>query len=596
MDPSFQGSWLLNPFLGRIPISDTVDTGIVTRGPVYRLPAELLGIILHFSRSIDRPTTKKGRCDGKKDSLYLGWIRLTHVCQRWRHVALSDSTLWDDIRIDLLGEFWSREMISRSRSCPLTIIHEYERYEAVATDIFENHLDRVHFIHLVDVGGAALLSMARPAPVLQSLEIDVTAPEDNTPPYVVYLPATFLAGCAPRLKTLILENVRPAWNSPILSHLTTLSLRFSKPNSETTRPFELKELLYALERMPSLQTLGLQNCPTPFSGPAPTSGTIKLSNLTVLNVGKVSTSNFARFGSLLVLPNLRHLTIQSFAPVLSTADWDGFFNTLKSLFPNSSFADASPRSQFHKLIIHAHLCRQGDNIFYYRVYATSLATSECHRPCLKFIIHSAATPTEFCKALIASLPFQALSILILADESSAKTTRLPSTFRDWCWTEEDCRSFFNSLPSLKMVVCGHRDLTSFWDSLFSTGPKAAEVFDMAMPVMTQALAQTSQVPKRITEFLLKSPYRRLALLPRLLDVMLAQASSSGPASGSHSLSDNSHYLPDMSCDAMVVLPRTRERKKVADEVVWKTRSRVTVGSGKTQEEFSKEAVTTFRLF
>ncbi|EIM88343.1 uncharacterized protein STEHIDRAFT_146370 [Stereum hirsutum FP-91666 SS1] len=596
MELSTLGSWLLNPFLGRIPASDTADTGVVTHGPVYRLPAELLAIILHFSRSIDPPTTRNGRCDGGEDPLYLGWIRLTHVCQYWRHVALSDSALWDDIRIDFLGEFWAREMISRSRSCPLTITHEYEKHEAVATDIFENHLDRVQFIHLVDVGAALILSMARPAPVLQSLEIDVTAPEDNNLPYIVHLPATFLAGCAPRLKTLILENVTPPWNSPILSHLTTLSLRYSKPNSQTTRPFELRELLQALQRMPSLQTLGLQNCPTPFLGPTPTSGTIKLPNLTVLNVGKVSTSSFVRFGSLLVLPNLRRLTIQSFVPVLSTAAWDGFFNTLKSLFPDSSFVDASPRAQFHRLVIHAHLCRQGDNIFHYRVNATSLATSSCYRTCLKFIVHSAASPTEFCKALLASLPFQDLSILILADESSAKTTRLPSTFPDWSWTEEDCRSFFTSLPSLKMVVCGHRDLTSFWDSLFPSSPRTAEEFDMAMSVITQALAQESQVTKRIADLLSKSPYRRLAHLPRFMDVVLAEASSSGPASGSHSLSDDSHYLPDISCDAMVVLPRTRERKKVADEVVWKTRSTVTVGSGETQEEISKEAVTTFRLF
>src|SRR5882672_6382746 len=52
--------------------------------PISILPAEILARIFHFSvagasflRS-NRP----------------GWVSVTHVCRRWRQIALDDSTLW----------------------------------------------------------------------------------------------------------------------------------------------------------------------------------------------------------------------------------------------------------------------------------------------------------------------------------------------------------------------------------------------------------------------------------------------------------------------------------------------------------------------
>jgi len=54
--------------------------------PISILPPELLARIFHFY-ALEAPPWS----DGVQK---LGWIAVTHVCQRWRQVALGDSSLW----------------------------------------------------------------------------------------------------------------------------------------------------------------------------------------------------------------------------------------------------------------------------------------------------------------------------------------------------------------------------------------------------------------------------------------------------------------------------------------------------------------------
>ncbi|KAI0039928.1 hypothetical protein FA95DRAFT_1462389, partial [Auriscalpium vulgare] len=56
--------------------------------PVSRLPPEILSAVFSILTDIDRP-----RNHGKS----LAWISITHVCRKWRDVALNNPTLWSTI-------------------------------------------------------------------------------------------------------------------------------------------------------------------------------------------------------------------------------------------------------------------------------------------------------------------------------------------------------------------------------------------------------------------------------------------------------------------------------------------------------------------
>ncbi|KAI0040846.1 hypothetical protein FA95DRAFT_1471006, partial [Auriscalpium vulgare] len=79
--------------------------------PVARLPTEVLTAIFALLVISSPPYTVCRR-------LYLGWIYVTHVSQRWRHVALECPSLWVYLPLDL-GNKCLQAMLSRAKSAPL---------------------------------------------------------------------------------------------------------------------------------------------------------------------------------------------------------------------------------------------------------------------------------------------------------------------------------------------------------------------------------------------------------------------------------------------------------------------------------------------
>ncbi|KAI0046274.1 hypothetical protein FA95DRAFT_1573238 [Auriscalpium vulgare] len=78
---------------------DTVDTAAGqdpaqhnAQVPVARIPPEILCRIFYILSSID-PSRPYG-ANGSEVQGSLGWLTATHVCQRWRSVALEDTSLW----------------------------------------------------------------------------------------------------------------------------------------------------------------------------------------------------------------------------------------------------------------------------------------------------------------------------------------------------------------------------------------------------------------------------------------------------------------------------------------------------------------------
>ncbi|KAI0042526.1 hypothetical protein FA95DRAFT_1500023, partial [Auriscalpium vulgare] len=83
-----------------------------------RLPPELLAYIFALLASIDPPELYTLPMNGSP-----GWLAATHVCQRWRRVALEDPTLWAaNISVPFpLGPRWADRFLSRAQDAPLTI-------------------------------------------------------------------------------------------------------------------------------------------------------------------------------------------------------------------------------------------------------------------------------------------------------------------------------------------------------------------------------------------------------------------------------------------------------------------------------------------
>ncbi|KAI0044486.1 hypothetical protein FA95DRAFT_1496994, partial [Auriscalpium vulgare] len=85
--------------------------------PSSRLPPETMGHIFTILVSIDPPT----RTDYPV-KISIGWLSVTHVCQRWRDIALHTPMLWTDIAFPFVfGEHWAAAFSSRARDMPLTI-------------------------------------------------------------------------------------------------------------------------------------------------------------------------------------------------------------------------------------------------------------------------------------------------------------------------------------------------------------------------------------------------------------------------------------------------------------------------------------------
>src|SRR5712672_2420969 len=64
--------------------------------PISILPAEILARIFHVIAFSGQPNS-------------LGWVHITHVCRRWRQIALDDSTLWTHFSTSLRNKDWIAE-------------------------------------------------------------------------------------------------------------------------------------------------------------------------------------------------------------------------------------------------------------------------------------------------------------------------------------------------------------------------------------------------------------------------------------------------------------------------------------------------------
>ncbi|KAI0312632.1 hypothetical protein OF83DRAFT_625709 [Amylostereum chailletii] len=260
--------------------------------PLCRFPPEILSYI--FSLVDWRPGHHSIFYHGSSISpicspIRLGWIVVTHVCRRWRQVALASATLWSTIDFKL-GAKWAMETLTRSRKCP--IFYHVDEGDPLQYHkaILPRHLSHIKSLTMHEQSNAVDVIASEcvaPAPILESFHCHRYC-EDPDAPVAVCLPVNLFAGHAPRLRIMKLDNVVPSWACTAFSNLEHLSISSPMPELPSNAAPIVHpeyELFYDfLERMPGLRQLSLQWCfPSRHDHPT-VDRRVKFPNLTHIEV------------------------------------------------------------------------------------------------------------------------------------------------------------------------------------------------------------------------------------------------------------------------------------------------------------------------
>jgi hypothetical protein len=259
-------------------------------------PVELLSYI--FSK-----VQRKYRHRSRED---LGWIGVTHVCRRWRGVALDSPILW--VYIPFHCPKWVSEMTKRSKSTTLKI-------ELNSKSCIQSRLSAVREFLVVHLSRIQSIELYHPAPkkvFLQALFQDLPAhsarcierlnlrdslvyPRDSN---AMALIERLLDG-PPRLRRLRMRCAMD-WSSKILTDLTHLTLHHEGGTvTQTTH----SEFIEVLARMPALRKLHLHNVPLP----APPTEKLSSQSSNIIHLPQLQ--SILLFGSPPVVCNvLRHIS------------------------------------------------------------------------------------------------------------------------------------------------------------------------------------------------------------------------------------------------------------------------------------------------
>ncbi|KAI0061052.1 hypothetical protein BV25DRAFT_1992574 [Artomyces pyxidatus] len=186
----------------------------------------------------------------------LGWINVTHVCRRWREIALSTPRLW--IVVDFsLGPSWLKEVLARSKHLPIALDNNSSPIPYKAANIISCNIFRATSMVLRDLeddsdGCSSIydISLSRPAPLLQNLSLH------SVPSFA--LPFKLFGNHAPQLRRLSLTNCWALpWTSNIWKQLVHLDLTFLNPTNPDEDTPLLEDFLCLLETTTALETLKL---------------------------------------------------------------------------------------------------------------------------------------------------------------------------------------------------------------------------------------------------------------------------------------------------------------------------------------------------
>jgi len=294
------------------------------------LPPELLARTFRFHALEERPWS-----NGMKK---LGWIGVTHVCRRWRQVALDDSSLWARITGILPNSKWIAEMLVRARNAPLVVPFAVTPVPEVLS-MFTPHIFRIRELRLRNLYRSQDFQeiCALEAPALEHFELGISALNPVT--FHQLGGTTLFRGRAPKLRTLSLSGLSSVipWSLIPRGQLTQLKITlpsypwlysFSIPS-----PSDSNQLLDLLINSPSLEVLALEFLSPNILFQAPDGQAVHLPRLLLLCLGG-STSCVANLLKMLQLPSSATLRLRCISENPSTDNFNIIFPILSVHFHN----------------------------------------------------------------------------------------------------------------------------------------------------------------------------------------------------------------------------------------------------------------------
>jgi hypothetical protein len=251
----------------RVAAITTADTGIdaarqfvrslITRRntlvPIFLLPTEILTRVFHLLVREELPLSRWRN---------MGWIRVTHVCQHWRQVALDDSSLWAKIWGIPKNTKWISEMLTRAKNAPLDIefrcSKNLEALHMIPPQLSRTRRLRFHNLSTDHSYGdhdvRKICSFE--APALEHFELTATDKLDIS--FRDLGRNMLFKGHAPRLQTISLSQVVIPWSLIPRGQLT--QLKIARPLEDIDYPGELEQLIDLLVNCPALELLSLDSC------------------------------------------------------------------------------------------------------------------------------------------------------------------------------------------------------------------------------------------------------------------------------------------------------------------------------------------------
>src|SRR5712672_2229106 len=224
--------------------------------PISILPAEILARIFHFVAFSKQPYSRAPT---------LGSVHFTHVCRRWRQVALDDSTLWTHFSSSPPSKKWIAERLSRARNAPLVI--ELGRWMVTYTfSLFIPHISHTRelYLHHLSFDHSKLVQemSIQKAPALERLELS------GPPAHPISIKElgghSFFEGPLPKLRTFCISEILFPWSLVPRGRLTELQVTLKEEvrtvTSNVSPHGDLNQLIDLLVNCPLLEVLTLENC------------------------------------------------------------------------------------------------------------------------------------------------------------------------------------------------------------------------------------------------------------------------------------------------------------------------------------------------
>ncbi|KAF5316587.1 hypothetical protein D9619_006511 [Psilocybe cf. subviscida] len=282
--------------------------------PILKLPPELLHRIFVLIKDDSERLSEQGRTHLPTNAALCAlrtWNVVTHVCNRWRQIALNASSLWTEPPID--SKPWTLEMLKRSKTAGLILDLTSDTpstNNSVIRHIKHIKTLKIHYESARELN-ILFMGLFDDAPQLENLSITVNVRHSYHPGYshaardrdlggrFVLQPSTFRG--TKSLRRLTLSGVDIKWDSALFQGLTHLSLR----NLSAECKPSWKQLMDMLEQMPDLQALDLDRA-FPAGTSTSTSPPLHLPHLNELAVYSVFTEVHSFF-SRITFPRLKRL-------------------------------------------------------------------------------------------------------------------------------------------------------------------------------------------------------------------------------------------------------------------------------------------------